>query len=244
MTARARAAAVALLALALTFAAIGAASAKTTKGFSFKSQGKAVNFQATGDENDPTTYEDFPFTIKPDDRDGSINAHINWTNPADDWDLYIYRKGAGGKLQTVGQSASAPPGDSEDAVAAAQGIPLKAGAYVIRVVNYTAVVPNYVGTVRFGVFVPPNQIPIAKLSAPSHVNKGQTVRLDASASRDPDGTIVNYSFDLDGNGSMEARNGHNPILKRVLSPGTHHVAVRVIDNKGLRAFANRTVVVG
>ena len=243
MTARARRAAVVLIVAALPFALPGIASAKTTHNFSFKSKGTAVNPQATGDENDPTTFEDFPFTIKPGEQNGSINAHIDWTNPADDWDLYIYRKGAGGKVQTVGQSASAPPGNSEDAVADSQGAPLTAGSYVIRVVNYTAVLPDYVGTVRFGPFVPANEIPIAKLKAPGHAKKGQTVTLDASASRDPDGKIVNYAFDLDGNGSMEVKNGKNPVLKRVLSPGTHHVAVRVIDNGGLRAFANRTVVV-
>jgi PKD domain-containing protein len=242
MTVPARAVAVALAA-AVPLALAGGAVAKTTKNFSFKSKGTAINPQATGDENDPTTYEDFPFTIKPDERDGSINAHINWTSPADDWDLYIYRKGPGGTRQTVGQSASPPPGDSEDAVADSQGVPMTAGSYVIRVVNYTAVLPDYEGTVRFGPFVPANEIPIAKLKAPSRARKGQKVTLDASASRDPDGKIVNFAFDLDGNGSMEVKNGKSPILKRVLSPGTHHVAVRVIDNGGLRAFANRTVVV-
>jgi hypothetical protein len=231
------------LALAASLVLAAGASAKTTKNFSFKSKGTAVNPQATGSSDDPTTYEDHPFTIGPNDRDGTINVHIEWSNPADDWDLYVYRKGAGGKLQTVGQSAGAPPATEENAVADSQGIPMKPGAYVIRVVNYTAVVPSYTGTVRFGRFVPYNQIPIAKLSAPSQAGKGSVVKLDASKSRDPDGTIKNYSFDLDGNGSMEVNNGTNPILRRVLSPGTHHVAVRVTDNRGLRAFANRTVVV-
>lgn len=233
---------VAAIAAALVVAAV--ASAKTTKNFSFQSKGTAVNHQATGSSDDPTTYEDHPFTIGPNDKDGTINVHIEWSNPADDWDLYVYRKGAGGKLQTVGSSAGAPPSTEENAVADSQGIPMKPGVYVVRVVNYAAVVPSYKGTVRFGRFIPPNRIPIAKLSAPSHAGKGQVVKLDASKSHDPDGTIKNYSFDLDGNGSMEVNNGSKAVLRRVLSPGTHHVAVRVIDNKGLRAFANRTVVVG
>jgi PKD domain-containing protein len=243
MTALARAAAVALVAATLPLALTGVASAKTTHSFSFESKGTAVNPQATGDPNDPTTYEDHPFTIGHNDRDGTINVHIDWLNPADDWDLYVYRKGAGGKLQTVAQSAGGAPDTEENAVGDSQGIPWKAGVYVIRVVNYAAVLPSYSGTARFGPFIPYNQIPIAKLKAPSHAKKGQRVTLDASASRDPDGKIVNFAFDLDGNGSMEVKNGKSPILKRVLSPGTHHVAVRVIDNGGLRAFANRTVVV-
>jgi hypothetical protein len=234
-----------LVAFALLAALTAApAGAKTTKSFAFQSKGTAINPQATGDPNDPTTYEDFPFTIKPGERNGTINAHIDWTSPADDWDLYVYRKGAGGKLQTIGQSASAPPGNAEDAVADSQGIPWRAGQYVVRVVNYTALVPSFNGTVRFGPFEEYNQIPIARLKAPKHVKKGKRVTLDASASRDPDGKIVNYAFDLDGNGSMEVDNGKQPILRRVLKEGVHHIAVRVTDGKGLRGYANKAVIVG
>ena len=232
-----------VIAALLPLALCAPAAAKTTKNFAFQSKGTAVTPVVTSSSSDPSTYEDFPFTIKPSEKNGTINVHIDWLNPADDWDLYVYRKGAGGALQTVGQSAGAPPSNEENAVADSQGIPMKAGVYVARVVNYTATVPNFEGTVRFGPFVPYNQIPIAKLSAPSTARKGQQVTLDASKSRDPDGTIKNYAFDLDGNGSMEVNNGSKAILRRALSPGTHHVAVRVTDNKGLRAFANRTIVV-
>jgi hypothetical protein len=234
-----------LAALLTALVAAVPAAAKTTKDFSFKSGNKAITPAATADDpNDPTTFEDFAFTIGSDEDNGTINVHLAWTSPADDWDLYVYRKGAGGQLQTVGQSASAPPGNEENAVADSQGIPMKAGVYVIRVVNYTAVLPDFQGTVRFGAFLPYNELPRARLSAPKHVKKGKKVRLDASASHDPDGTIKNYSFDLDGNGSVETNNGNKPVLKRVLSPGVHHIAVRVTDDKGLRAFANRTVRVG
>lgn len=227
----------------LCLVAAAPAAAGTTKDFSFQSHGKAITPVATGDPNDPTTYEDFPFTIRPDDENGTINAHVEWSNPADDWDLYIYRK-SGSHLQTIGQSASAPPGNEENAVADSQGIPMKPGPYVVRVVNYTAVLPDFTGTVKFGAFLPYNQIPIARLSAPKHVKKGKVVKLDASASHDPDGTIKKYAFDLDGNGSVETSNGNKPVLKRVLKPGVHHIAVRVTDDRGLRAFANRTVRVG
>ena len=228
----------------MALAAVAPAAAGTTKDFAFQSHGKAITPSATADDpNDPTTFEDFPFTIGPDDENGTINVHIGWSNPADDWDLYVYRK-SGTQLQTIGQSASAPPGNEENAVADSQGIPMKPGSYVVRVVNYTAVLPDFTGTVKFGQFLPYNQIPIARLSAPKRVKKGKKVKLDASASHDPDGTIKSYAFDLDGNGSVETKNGNNPILKRVLSPGVHHIAVRVIDDKGLRAFANRTVRVG
>lgn len=243
MTRHARIAAAAVAAVTLAGGASDAAMAKKTKDFAFQSKGTAINPQATGEPTDPTTYEDFPFTIKSDELNGTINVHIDWLSPADDWDLYVYRK-KNGKLQTIGQGASAPPGNEENAVADSQGIPWKAGQYVVRVVNYTAVVPNFSGTVKFGPFQPYNQIPIAKLSAKKHVKQGKPVTLDASASHDPDGTIRSYRFDLDGNGSMEVNNGKRPRLTRVLKPGTHHVAVRVTDNEGLRAYANKTIVVG
>jgi hypothetical protein len=232
-----------VLVVAASLAFAGTASAKTTKGFSFTSHNKAINHSATNGSDDPTTYEDFPFTIAPSEKDGTINVNVHWSNPADDFDLYLYRKGAGGTLQTIGQSAGAPPSDAENAIADSQGVPMKPGSYVVRVVNYLATVPSFDGTVRFGEFVPANQIPIAKLSAPRNAHRGQQIKLDASNSRDPDGTIKSYAFDLDGNGAMEVDNGKNPVLKRALSPGTHHVAVRVIDNGGLRAFANATVTV-
>jgi hypothetical protein len=229
---------------ALALLAPAAASAKQTPGFSFTSHGTAVQPSATGDPNNPTSHDDFPFTIAPDDADGDLSVHIDWVNPADDWDLYVYRKGPGGELTTVASSAGGPPDTEENAVRASEGVPITPGNYVIRVVNYAASDPTgFKGTAKFGVFTPPNEIPIAKLSAPKRKKPGKRVKLDASASHDPDGTIKDYAFDLDGNGSMEVDNGNNPVLRRVLSPGVHHVAVRVTDDGGLYAFANRTVTV-
>jgi PKD domain len=240
---RARLAAVPLAVVLLLATAAGAQAAKTTTGFKFASNGSAVLEGAVQGTGAAGTYEDFPFTIASDEQDGDISVSINWTNPFDDWDLYVYRK-VGAQLETVGSSTGGPPSTQENAVTNSQGVPITPGHYVIRVQNYAATNPNgFTGFAKFGQFVPYNQIPIAKLRAPAKVKQGKAVRLDASASHDPDGTIKNYSFDLDGNGSMEVNNGTNPILKRVLKPGTHHVAVRVTDDKGLRAYATRTVVV-
>ena len=226
---------------ALSFsAAAGAQDDPRTKDFRFESRGTAVTPGAT-DPTVPTSYEDFPFTIKPGEKNGSINVHLEWLNPADDWDLYVYRK-EGTTLQTVGQSAGPAPATEENASVDGQGIPVKSGSYVIRVQNYASTVPDFRGSARFGEFIPYNQQPVAKLSAPKRVQQGKKVRLDASASFDPDGDpIRGYAFDLDGNGSMETKNGKRPVLIRKLKPGTHHVAVRVTDPEGLRAFANRTI---
>jgi hypothetical protein len=231
-----------MAAAVLAIATAIAPAADSTRTKAFHSHNKAVTPQATGDPNDPTTYEDFPFTIKKGQRYGTINAHVEWTNPADDWDLYVYRK-KGTKLQTIGSSAGAPPATEENAVADSQGIPWKAGKYVVRVVNYTAVLPSFKGTIRFGPFVPYSKNPIAKLNAPGHVAHGKRVTLDASKSHDPDGHIVDYAFDLDGNGFMETDNGKHAVLRRKLRSGTHYVGLRVIDDKGLRGYAKRKVVV-
>ncbi|MEA2375419.1 MAG: hypothetical protein QOD53_1882 [Thermoleophilaceae bacterium] len=236
------AALVAAMALALGAAGAGAAP-KTTPKFTFQSDGSAVQQGAVVGAGQPGTFQNFPFTIANDDADGDISVHLEWSNPADDWDLYLYRKGPGGELETIGSSAGGAPGTEENAVAQSQGIPITPGQYVIQVQNYAAVAPDFKGTAMFGVFTPPNEIPIAKLAAPSKVKSGKSVKLDASASHDPDGSIVNYAFDLDGDGSVEVNNGDNPVLSRKLSTGTHYVAVRVTDNKGLRSFDNATVVV-
>jgi hypothetical protein len=228
---------------ALALAPAGAA-AKTTPNFSFKSKGTAVTPGSVAGAGEPGTFENFPFTIAPNQKDGDISVHVEWLNPADDWDLYVYRKGPHGELETVGSSAGGAPSTEENAVTNSQGLPITPGQYIIQVQNYAATSPNFTGTARFGKFVPYNQIPIAKLTArPTTVARGKQVTLDASASHDPDGTIANYSFDLDGNGSCEVNNGKHPVLKRVLGPGVHHVAVRVTDDKGLRAFHNATVTV-
>lgn len=233
-------------ALPLAGAVSDAAAPKKSKDFAFESKGTAINPQgAGGDPSDPTTYEQFPFTIKPGEKNGTINVHVEWLSPADDWDLYVFRKQKG-QLQGIGQSASAPPGTEENASADSQGVPWKPGEYVIRVVNYAAVVPDFRGTVRFGPYIPYNKDPVAKLKAPKRVEKGERVTLDASGSRDPDGRITSYAFDLDNDGFMETRTGKRPRVRRVLEPGTHYVAVRVTDNArpfAGRAYAKRKIVV-
>jgi PKD repeat protein len=83
-----------------------------------------------------------------------------------------------------------------------------------------------------------NRRPHAALSAsPNPVTTGKAVSLDASASSDPDGTIVKYQWDLDGNGSFETSTGTTPSASITPSQaGQATVTVRVLDN----AFATDT----
>lgn len=230
-------------AVGLLLALPAGALAKTTSDFTFKSDGSAAvpALQASGT---PGTFQDIPFTIAPDDADGAISVSINWTNQFDDWDLYVYRKSSSGELEQVGNSAGGPPSTQENAVITATTGPIDPGQYVIRVQNYAASNPDFTGFAKFSVFVPGNEIPRAVLRAPSTAGPGQQVTLDASGSRDVDGQIVEYDWDLDGNGTMETGTRTSPTVTHAFERGVHHVAVRVIDNSGARGYANATIDVG
>jgi hypothetical protein len=188
-----------------------------------------------------TGQADIPVTIAPDDADGHMSVEVHWTNPFDDFDLYVYKKTASGEEQ-VGSSAGGPPSTSESTVIDAQGTdPIPAGDYIVRVVNYAATSPDFSGVVKFTEFKLPNAKPVARLKSVKTVKAGKRSVLDASGSRDSDGTIANYSWDLDGDGSIETNGGSNPVLRHKFSAGLYHVTVRVTDNQGKRAYATRTV---
>jgi hypothetical protein len=217
-----------VLALVLPAAAFG----KTTpdKTFSGSAPGPMVGQQ------------DIPVTIAADDSDGTMTVEVDWTNPLDDFDLYVYKKNSSGGMDQVGSSAGGPPSTQEKAVITAQGTtPIEPGDYVVRVVNYAATSGDFTGSVKFAPLVLPNVKPVAKLKSVKTVKKGKASVLDASGSRDSDGKIVNYSWDLDGNGSMETNGGSGSVLRHKFSRGTHHVTVRVTDNGGKRAYATRTL---
>jgi hypothetical protein len=229
-------------AFALLLVAPAAALAKTTQDIAFKSTGKAAAPGAVAGAGADGTYEDIPFTIAPDDADGQVAIEVHWTNQFDDFDLYVYRKNSTGGLDQVGSSAGGPPNTSESTTIQQQGSdPVAPGQYVIRVQNYAASSPDFAGVAKFTEFKVPNKRPTAALKAPKSAKVGKSVKLDASGSKDPDGSIANYAFDLDGDGSIETDNGSNPILKHVFPPGVHHFAVRVTDDKGARAYQSRTI---
>jgi hypothetical protein len=229
-------------ALGLLLAVPSSALGKTTANFTYKSSGKAAAPGAVAGVGEDGTFEDFPFTVASDDADGQVSVEVHWGNPADDWDLYVYRKNATGGLDQVGSSAGAPPATSEATTVSQQGSdPLPPGDYVVRVQNYTASSTDFEGSVKFTDFKIPNKRPSAKLKAPKKSVAGRTVKLDASGSSDPDGSIAHYRWDLDGDGSMEVDGGTTPTLKRKFKAGVYHVAVQVTDNEGRRAYATRTI---
>nr|MDQ6916013.1 PKD domain-containing protein [Actinomycetota bacterium] len=83
--------------------------------------------------------------------------------------------------------------------------------------------------------------PVASFTAaPNPVSLHVPVSFDASASRDPDGPIARYEWDLDGNGTYETDTGTTPTATHAyLANGTYAVGLRVTDADG--ATATRTV---
>jgi hypothetical protein len=229
-------------AVALTLVLPASALGKQTPDLTFKSSGKAAAPGAVVGLNEDGTFEDFPVTVAADDADGQMSVEMHWGNPGDDWDLYVYRKNSSGGLDQVGSSAGSPPATSEATTVSQQGTdPLTPGNYVVRAQNYAASSPDFEGSVKFTEFKVPNKRPTAKLKAPKTSVAGRTVKLDASGSKDPDGTIQRYRWDLDGDGAVEVDGGTTPTLTRKFKAGVYHVAVQVTDNSGRRAYATRTI---
>jgi PKD repeat protein len=92
---------------------------------------------------------------------------------------------------------------------------------------------------RKAIVVHDNQSPVAALELPAEARVGEKVRADASGSRDPDGKIEHYEWDLDGDGVWEEDDEHRSITFR--RPGVHTVSLRVIDDRGAMNEIVKTV---
>jgi PKD repeat protein len=89
-----------------------------------------------------------------------------------------------------------------------------------------------------------NKRPQASFTAPATAQAGSPVAFDASASKDLDGTIAKYEWDLDGNGSYETSSGTTATTSRTYSAnGTVKVGLRVTDNLGSTGVAFRTITI-
>lgn len=78
-----------------------------------------------------------------------------------------------------------------------------------------------------------NQAPVAEFTvSPAIVYLSSLAVFDAGASRDPDGAIVQYAWDFDGDGLFE-RSTDSPIIEHVFNrAGDQRVTLKVIDNVG------------
>jgi PKD repeat protein len=90
-----------------------------------------------------------------------------------------------------------------------------------------------------------NQAPAASFAAgPNPVLTHNTVSFDAASSKDPDGTVAKYEWDLDGNGSYETNSGATATASQAYATkGSVNVGLRVTDDRGTSSTTTRTVTV-
>ena len=85
--------------------------------------------------------------------------------------------------------------------------------------------------------------PSAALSAqPTTAEENSSVTLDASNSTD-DGNIVEYRWDFDGNGSVDAVSSTSQVLERYEQNGTYDATVTVVDDGGNTDNASVTITI-
>ena len=97
----------------------------------------ASTAQLGGSDCSNSTCDNYQLTISSVPSNNLVGISIKWTNPANDYDLYVYD--ASGNL--VGSSTNGAPETSE-----AVAIPAVQGSYTVTVLAFTVAADNYVGT--------------------------------------------------------------------------------------------------
>ncbi|HEX2103200.1 MAG TPA: PKD domain-containing protein [Solirubrobacteraceae bacterium] len=87
--------------------------------------------------------------------------------------------------------------------------------------------------------------PQARLALPTPAQPfaDETVSFDGSASSDPDGSIVSYAWDFDGNGTLDETSATATTAHAYPTAGTFTVRLRVTDNRGNTHDATRSIAV-
>jgi YD repeat-containing protein len=90
-----------------------------------------------------------------------------------------------------------------------------------------------------------NAVPNASFTlSPNPAQPGQSVFFNGLSSSDPDGTILKYEWDLDGNGTYETDTGSTPTVSHsYATAGTVTVGLRVTDDNGGTGVATRTLTI-
>ncbi len=122
----------------------------------------------------------------------------------------------------------------------------KAGTYTVigRIYDKDLGVTEYQTTVVVGL------VPTGDAGSPYAISEGDGLTLDASASTSPNGRIVDYSWDVNGDGVFGDAAGVRPTLSRATlqalglddglvpnSLSTFHARVKVTDDKGFSAVS-------
>jgi hypothetical protein len=212
----------------------------------------------------PDTYETFALDVPAGTHHASLTAKIAWTDARVDLDLSVYRAGPDGRPSGAAIARSATTGHaSEEAVYAPQDQPVEAGTYVVVVDNVCSRDadddprsrnPAVKANCGIGAEVPDeddfhgevdlsNEPPTVTLAGPNRVPAKQQATFRAEA-QDPEGGVLVYEFDLDGDGIYELdSDGNQAVQTSFPARGTRTIGVRVTDDAGATAFATKTVTV-
>ncbi len=89
-----------------------------------------------------------------------------------------------------------------------------------------------------------NQPPIARLAVtPAAPRARQQITFDASGSTDPDGRIVRYKWDFNGDGVVDLESTEPKVQYAYLAGGTYTVRLTVVDNVGMEGTFTLPLVV-
>ena len=91
-----------------------------------------------------------------------------------------------------------------------------------------------------------NEEPVPEFAVePSTPHPDEQVRLDASASRDEDGNIVSYEWDLNGDGDYDDYNDGDgqSVTTEFATGGSYTVGLRITDNGEVSTTTTRTITV-
>lgn len=87
-----------------------------------------------------------------------------------------------------------------------------------------------------------DSLPVITAREAQVLRGGVVVTFDASASRDPDGTIESYEWDLDGDGAYEKTTTTPTTTRRYTQPGTIATRVRVTDDFNAKSVKQVSLV--
>lgn len=88
-----------------------------------------------------------------------------------------------------------------------------------------------------------NELPVADAGGPYQTNEGTSITFDASGSYDPDGSIVQYEWDFQNDGTYD-QTTTNPTINYTFNDDFNgQVKLRVTDNEYESSTATQTVVV-
>lgn len=94
-----------------------------------------------------------------------------------------------------------------------------------------------------GLLVVKNEPPVAIATTGAAGKPGQPIAFDASRSVDPDGKIVRYEIDQNGDGTVDISSATPPTSVTYDHAGTYQLRLTVIDNDGAQASRTYTMVV-